>query len=720
MVKFVPSLFQSSSFRALTDVAVALAAGDRYQKVPGLERGGATGNLARALEAIRKAMLDADGRVSELEAKSEYEEQRRASMESFVTKFEKTVGSVQSSLTSAAEGMRSAAASLAAQATTVSERSHSVEQSAETASREVVVLANATGQLDSSLAELDGRVRQAADLIGAAVAKVDAADAVSRSLSEAANRIGDMAQVISGIAGQTRMLALNATIEAARAGEAGKGFAVVAAEVKSLVGGTEQATAEIDSRAHTIRAAADETAAAMAQISAAMHDVDTLVAAVSSAMRQQSAATQAISAGVRTTAAETEATAVSIADVGGAAGETRREAEAVGQAAEKLTCQSEALRSAVATFLADIDHGAIRIGILHSLTGGSAVGERPLKEALCREVSSLNARGGLLGRPVEALIYNPRSEPERYAELAERALTVDRAVALFGTWSSTSRKAVLPVLARHDGLLFYPSQYEGAEQDAHVIYCGAPPNQQILPAIEHLMSPAGGGFRRFFLVGNDTLYPRLTNQTLRTFLTAQGIAAEAVQEKLLPVGADDWRGVVKSIRAFLKAASDPALVVSTIGGDSNFYFFREMAGSGAPVLTVSIGEAEAAEMDPQLLAGVMMAWNYLMVVDTLENRAFCADWPDVVVNDAMEASVLAFRLWVKAVEATGAPAPAAVRTALPGLTIRSLTGHDVKIDRVNRHLHKPAMLGRLRGDGGVDLLWQSAGLIAPEPGRAND
>ena len=492
---------------------------------------------------------------------------------------------------------------------------------------------------------------------------------------------------------------------------------MVAAEVKSLVSGTEQATGEIDTRARAIRGAADETMTAMAAISAAMHEVETLVAAVAASMREQGAASQAIADGVRSTAAEAEATAGSIRDVVGASEQSRAEAEGVGQAAEALASQSEALRRAVSTFLDDIDHGAIRIGILHSLTGGSAVGERPLKEVLRREVAAVNARGGLLGRPVEALIYNPRSDPARYAELADRALGEDRVAALFGAWSSTSRKAVLPVLERHDGLLFYPSQYEGAEQDPRVVYCGAPPNQQILPAVAHLMTPAGGGFRRFFLVGNDTLYPRLTNRTLTRFLAAEGVPADAVRECLLPVGASDWRSVIKQIRDFARGGSGPTLVVSTIGGDSNFYFFKDMAGSGLPILTVSIGEAEAAEMDPAALAGVMMAWNYLMVVDTPENRAFLAERPGVVVNDAMEASLLAFRLWCKAVEAAGTTGSAAVRAALPGLGVRSLTGHDVHIDAANRHLHRPAMLGRLRGDGGVDLVWQSPGLIAPDPGR---
>jgi len=588
-------------------------------------------------------------------------------------------------------------------------------------SNEVGTLAGATRQLDQSLEELERQASRTASVIAEAVGRVDAADTVIRGLSESADRIGGMAHVISDIAGQTRMLALNATIEAARAGEAGRGFAVVAGEVKNLVGETEKATADIDGYAGEIRKAASETMEAMAAIGQAMRHVNEMVGAVAAATHQQSAASRAIASGVDNTAAEAEEMSRAIHDVAAATEQTRTEAGSVHHAAEGLAAQSERLRAAVTTFLDDLDHGAVRVGILHSLTGGSAVGERPLKDVLRIEIDALNARGGLLGRPVEALVYNPRSQAERYGELAVQALAQDKVQALFGTWSSTSRKAVLPVLARHDGLLFYPSQYEGAEQDARVVYGGAPPNQQLLPAIRHLMSRDGGGFRRFFLVGNDTLYPKETNRVLRDFLAAESVPGSAVVERLLPVGADDWSRIAAEIRAFAKASGGPGLVVSTVGGDSNFYFFRELQGSGVPVLTVSIGEAEAAEMNPATLAGTMVAWNYLMSVDTPENRDYLARWrafqndPKAVLNDAMEATLLAFRLWVKAVETAGTTNPAAVRAALPGLAVRSLTGLDVFVDAKNGHLHKPAMVGRLKGDGSIDILWRSSGLIAPDP-----
>ncbi len=713
--------FLNGSLRALAAAAAEIADGNRYCKVPCLGQAGAAGDLAQALDRLRHQLLEADGAVAEREADGEHEEQRRASLELFVTRFETAVAEVQSSLAGSAGEMRTAATALADQAGRVSARSQAVETSARVTTQEVGTLAEATGQLDQSLGELEGRAGHAAEGIVAAVARIDAADAVIRDLAGAAEKIGGMAHVIADIAGQTRMLALNATIEAARAGEAGRGFAVVASEVKNLVAETEKATGDIDGFARGIQQAASETMEAMGAIGSAMRDVNALVAAVAAATHQQSAASRTIAAGVGNTAAEARDMQAAIHEVSTATEQTRSEADRVHLAAEGLSEQSERLRLAVAGFLDNMDHGAIRIGVLHSLSGGSAVGERPLKDVLRMEVEALNARGGLLGRPVEALFYNPRSTPERYAELAEQALGQDRVAALFGTWSSTSRKLVLPVLARHDGLLFYPSQYEGGEQDARVVYCGAPPNQQLLPAVAHLMTAEGGGYRRFFLVGNDTLYPRETHKVLTAFLAEKGVPAAAVRERLLPVGADDWSRVAAEIRAFCKSGDGPALVVSTVGGESNFYFFREMEGAGVPVLTVSIGETEAAQMSAASLRGTLVAWNYLMAVDSPENARFLADWraycqdPRAVSNDAMEASVLAFRLWARAVEAAGMPDAARVRAVLPTQTVRSLTGFDLRLDAANHHLHKPAMLGRLEADGAIKILWRSSGLIAPEP-----
>jgi len=709
------------SVGALATTAAALAAGDRHLKVPYLEAAGDSGKLAKALDELRRGLIEADAAIAEQEAAGEHRQQRQKAVEMFVARLESTVDGVQRSLDQAAEGMRAAAIGLVEQSGTVSERSLGMESAAATASRETATLAEAAGQMDSSLGDIDGRVREAAGIVAGAVQLVDRADSTIGGLARAADGIGNLAGAIGAIAGQTRMLALNATIEAARAGELGKGFAVVADEVKSLVGGIDRAVADIAAQTADIRKAVENAVAVTGDIAGAMHRIDGVVAAVAGAVAQQATSSRAITEAARTTAGEADRITAGIRDVAAATAQTRQDSGAVRDSAEGLASQSQALKAAVTTFLDDLDHGAIRVGILHSLSGGSAVGERPLKDVLMLEVARLNAAGGILGRPVEPFIYNPRSDAELTARLADKALSEDHCRALFGGWSSTSRKAMIPVLERHDGLLFYPSQYEGLEASAHIVYTGAPPNQQLLPAISALMSPEHGGYRRFFLVGNDTLYPKATHQVLKTFLAGQGIQAGAVKEILLPVGADDWSAAVRDIKAFAQGSGGPALVVSTVGGDSNFYFFRQMEGAGVPVLTVSIGEAEAALMDSRLLAGHMAAWTYLMAVDSPENKDFLAGWRahagnDAVVNDAMEASLLGLRLWAQAVEKAGSCEPAAVRAALPGLSTRSLTGFDVHVDPANRHLHKPAFLGRLEADRSIRILWRSPGLIRPEPG----
>jgi urea transport system substrate-binding protein len=714
------SLRAGDAVSLLASIASAIAAGDRHQKVPFLARKDATGDLARAIDGLRRASLHADGVAAEREAEHEHDAQKRQSMDRFVKKFEASVFEVERQLADAAQGMRGAATGLTAQVTTVTTRSAKLDDAAGTVMGQVVTLAGASRQMDSSLEALEAQIEDVARVMGGAVEKLGAAETIIASLNDAAGRIGGMVKVIANISRQTRLLALNATIEAERAGHAGAGFAVVAAEVKTLVGETERATADIERWTGEIRNSSERTAGSMGAIGKAMRDVDGLVHAVVDAMQQQGQASRDIAQGVRTTESETRGMLTAIKEVEAAADKAQAEAGAVESAGEGLARQSDALHKAVTTFLSDLDDGAIRVGILHSLSGVSAVGERPLKDVLRMEIAALNAKGGLLGRPVEAVLYNPRSEPGRYAELAERALGQDHVAALFGGWSSTSRKALLPVLDRYNGLLFYPSQYEGGEAHPRVVYCGAPPNQQLLPAVRYLMSREGGGYSRFYLVGNDTLYPKLTHAGLRRFLADEGVPESSIREALLPVGAEDWSQVAGDIRSFARGAGRRSLVVSTVGGSSNFYFFRELAGADVPVLTVSIGEAEAAEMDKRDLEGHLVAWNYLLSINTPENQEFLTAWrrhmkqDKAVLNDAMEASVLAFRLWVEAVMKAGSVAPDAVRAVLPGLRVRSLSGFDVFIDEKNGHLHKPAYLGRLDAKGGIDIIWRSDGLIAPE------
>ena len=335
-------------------------------------------------------------------------------------------------------------------------------------------------------------------------------------------------------------------------------------------------------------------------------------------------------------------------------------------------------------------------------------------------IEKLNRAGGLLGRPVEAVILDPRSDIDAYAAQAEALLRDHKVAAIFGCWSSASRKRVLPVLAKYDGLLFYPSQYEGEEQSPHVVYTGATPAQQALPAVDHLI---GLGRRRFFLLGTDYIYPRTTNAIIRNYLAAKGIGDDAVDELYLPFGEKVFGDTVHRIRRF---AGRNGAIVATLSGDSNVHFFRERARQGLdaeilPVMSLSLGEAELPALAERKLIGHRVAWNYLHTLDTPENHRFIAEWrefigdPNALTNDPMEASWLGFKLWSQAVVAAGTTEVQAVRRALAGRSIRAPSGFDVKLDAVTQHLHKPVVIGRFDESNTIQPVWISERLVAPEP-----
>ncbi len=394
--------------------------------------------------------------------------------------------------------------------------------------------------------------------------------------------------------------------------------------------------------------------------------------------------------------------------------------DAVLSTADDLIARAQSLTGSVSRYFADLDHGSIKIGILHSLSGTLTTSERPLQQLLVMMIEQLNRAGGLLGRPVEAAIMDPRSDPEAYAAQAEALLSEHRVAAIFGCWTSASRKRVLPVLEQHNGLLFYPSQYEGEEQSPHVVYTGATPAQQALPAVDYLL---GMGRRRFFLLGTDFVYPRTTNAIIRNYLAAKGIGDDAVDELYTPFGERAWADTVHRIRRF---AGRDGVIIATLTGDSNVHFFRERAAQGLdadglPVMSLSLGEAELPALAERKLIGHMVAWNYLNTIKSAENRAFVSEWraftgdPDAMTNDPMEASWIGFQMWAQAVAEAGTTETPAVRRALAGRALRAPSGFDVMLNAENQHLHKPAVIGRLDERNVIQPVWTSDGLIAPEP-----
>jgi urea transport system substrate-binding protein len=367
----------------------------------------------------------------------------------------------------------------------------------------------------------------------------------------------------------------------------------------------------------------------------------------------------------------------------------------------------------------------VKVGILHSLTGTMAISEITLKDTILMLVDEQNKKGGVLGRPLEAVVVDPKSDWPTFATSAEKLLGEDKAAVVFGCWTSVSRKHVLPVFEKHNGLLFYPVQYEGQEQSPNVVYTGATPNQQAIPAVEYLMSADGGSVKRFYLAGTDYVYPRTTNDILVNFLKSKGVAESDIIVNYTPFGHQDWAKIVTEIKDFASKGKKAA-VVSTINGDANIGFYNELAkqeitAAQTPVVAFSVGEGELAGLDVTPLVGHLTAWNYFMSSDTPENTAFISRWQAFmkddlrVVNDPMEAHVMGFQLWVKGVEKAGTTDVTKVREAMEGLTVRSLSGYDVVYDGETQHLHKPVVIGEILPSGQMQTVWKSSGLVEPKP-----
>ena len=369
-------------------------------------------------------------------------------------------------------------------------------------------------------------------------------------------------------------------------------------------------------------------------------------------------------------------------------------------------------------------HGAetVKVGILHSLSGTMAISESILKDVMLMLIREQNLKGGLLGRTIEPVVVDPASDWPRFAEQARRLLQEERVAAVFGCWTSVSRKAVLPVFEELDGLLFYPVQFEGEESSRHVFYTGATPNQQAIPAVEYLKLDMG--IERWVLIGTDYVYPRTTNRILAAWLAAQGVAHKDVTTVYTPFGHRDWSAIVRAVKAFGSTGRRTA-VVSTVNGDANVHFYAELARQNVsaddiPVMAFSIGEKELTQVDPAALAGHLAAWNYFMSVKSPLNGEFVPRWrafignQAAVTNDPMEAHYIGFNMWVKAAEKAGTFDAKAVRRAIIGVKIPNLTGDDTEM-LPSHTIRKPVFIGRIQGNGQFRIVWKTKHLV---PGDA--
>ena len=362
----------------------------------------------------------------------------------------------------------------------------------------------------------------------------------------------------------------------------------------------------------------------------------------------------------------------------------------------------------------------IKVGVLHSLSGTMAISETALKDVMLYLIEEQNAKGGVLGRRLEPVVVDPASDWPLFAEKARELLEQERVDVVFGCWTSVSRKSVLPVFEELNGMLFYPVQYEGEESSRNIFYTGAAPNQQAIPAVEYLLSEDGGAVERWVLAGTDYVYPRTTNKILEAFLKARGVAADDIMLSYTPFGHSDWQTIVADIKKFAAAGKKTA-VVSTINGDANVPFYKELANQGIaaediPVVAFSVGEEELAGIDTGPLVGHLAAWNYFMSVEDGRNAAAIDKWHEFigddrrVFNDPMEAHYLGFRMWVQAVEQAGTADVDAVRQAMYGQTAPNLTG-GTAVMNVNHHLSKPVLIGEIQDDGQFDVVWATDDVV---------
>ncbi len=373
----------------------------------------------------------------------------------------------------------------------------------------------------------------------------------------------------------------------------------------------------------------------------------------------------------------------------------------------------------------------IKVGILHSLSGTMAISESALEQTALMTIAEINAQGGVMGKQLEPVVVDPASNWPLFAEKARQLLSKDKVAVVFGCWTSVSRKSVLPVFRELNGLLFYPVQYEGEELEKNVFYTGAAPNQQAIPAVDYLLSKDGGEAKRFVLLGTDYVYPRTTNKILRAYLHSKGIQDADIMEEYTPFGYSDYQTIIAKIKDFSSQGKKTA-VVSTINGDSNVPFYKELGNAGlkatdVPVVAFSVGEEELRGVDTKPLVGELAAWNYFMSVKNPENTKFTKmyrDWAKkqklpnadtAVTNDPMEATYVGIHMWKQAVEKAHSTDVDKVIAAMGGQTFKAPSGFTLEMDPKNHHLHKPVMIGEVKANGQFNVVWKTKEPVKAQP-----
>ena len=372
----------------------------------------------------------------------------------------------------------------------------------------------------------------------------------------------------------------------------------------------------------------------------------------------------------------------------------------------------------------------IKVGVLHALSGTMAISETALKDMALMTIEDINAKGGVLGKKLEPVVIDTASNWPLAAEKAKQLISQDKVAVTFGCWTSVCRKSVLPVYEENNALLFYPVQYEGEELSKNVFYTGAAPNQQAIPAVEYLMGEDGGSAKRWVLLGTDYVYPRTANKILRAFLKKKGVADKDIMEAYTPFGHSDYQTIVADIKKF--SAGGKTAVVSTINGDSNVPFYKELGNAGlkakdVPVVAFSVGEEELRGVDTKPLVGHLAAWNYFMSIKSPANTEFIKKWSAYakakklpgsdkpLTNDPMEATYIGINMWKQAVEKAKSTDTDKVIAARAGQTFKAPSGIVSKMDEKNHHLHKSVFIGEIKADGQFNVVWKTPGPVKAKP-----
>ena len=709
---FCLALVELARIDQAIDLLSLVADGDRFVTFSNVAgRGSIT--IAAAAERMRLRLVEADAAVADGQRILAEARIRRDGAAFYTTRFQNTVAEAIAQFSQSGdricamvEDLNSVNGGLILDARGMSE---AVTESA----KEVASVSQTAARIAGAVAVISGQIADGEAANSLTMAELRDAQGTIESLKTAAGEVGSILGIIDAVASQTSLLALNATIEAARAGEAGRGFAVVANEVKVLAAQSAQAAATIAAQIAAMKTAVDRTALSIDAIMSRVARLTSAQSAFTDSLAESTIAVERI--GIEAESVSNRV-ARALPSLSFGVSEIEVAGHSVLASAKNLMTGSQALATHFRTYFHDLAAGSIKVGILHSLTGTVTSVERPMHDLLIGLIEDTNRSGGLLGRPLEAVIFDPRAEAEAYAEGARKLVAAGASV-IFGGWTSASRLAMRPVLEASAAMLFYPSQYEGGEASPSIFYAGGTPQQQAFPAIEFL---AGRTDRKLALLGDGSMFSAASHPLIRARAAALGraIATEVRVEETRHEGRQAVEKLVQAARR-----SDVA-VISTLSGEASVPIFRELARRGIdaermPFVCLSVQEAELLGLEAEPMKGHYVAWNYLSGIVNSSNAAFVDLWRRIsgdensVPNDSLEATFIGFNLWRAAVAKAGMLESRDVRAALRGATILAPSGYELLVTD-ELHTTLPAFVGRIGDKGKIDVVWSSRDTSLPD------